>query len=310
MKRIKKFITLTISCVLVASSFTGCKNSKNDSSQKNFSAKTYDINTTETKNPQITSNPIYVIKSYNVYNNKGNIKYHYNFNYKNNKLTQIEYYTAKRLSATYLPEINDYNNLTAFLSFDFKNKKSEYYKTKLFNDGMLKCEYKYSPNDDIIYKYDFTYNDDKQIDTKTKYLHGTKQTIKSGYTYNKHKNIVQQTNYSAKGTAISYIKYYYKKGRLKTEKYFSKKGKIYYINKYRYNKKGKLLTLRKYIDKKCKKSVLTVKYKYNKKGLKTDEFRYGKNNKLKKHISIKYCKIKVIAEKPWYLDWVYDKISE
>lgn len=96
----------------------------------------------------------------------------------------------------------------------------------LYDDGTLKCEHRYSPTDEVLYKYDYTYNDNKHIDTKTGYSNGTTQSGKSGYTYDKKQNIVQQTNYSVKGDATSYIKYFYKKGKLVTEKYFSKEAKF------------------------------------------------------------------------------------
>lgn len=316
MKRIKKIITLTISCLLVLSSLSGCKKSDNKTSQKNFSSKRINTDTPETKQPQNTDSTdnlkktIYVIKSYNVYSSKETLEHYYNFDYENNTLTKIEGYDTQGLGITYKTEINDDNNLTAFSSFDSKGAKSEYYKMDLFDNGMLKCERRYSATDDILYKYDYTYNDNKQIDTKTGYSNGTEQAGKSGYTYNKNKQIIQQTNYSVKGDATSYIKYYYKKGKLSTEKYLSKEGTIYYINKYSYNKKGQLIKLCNYTDKNCKKLASTTKYKYNKKGLKTDEFRYTKSNSLEKHIKIKYQKIKVVSEKPWYLDWVLNKISE
>lgn len=316
MNRIKKFMTLTVSCLFVVSSLTSCKNSDKDTSEKNFSAKTAETTIPETKQPQTTydtqtpKKSIYVIRSYNVYNEKETLDHYYDFDYDNNMLTKIEGYDTQGLGITYKTEINDTDSLTAFSSFDSKGAKSEYYKMELFDNGTLKSEQRYSSTDDILYKYDYTYNDNGQLDTKTGYSNGIKQAGKSGYTYNKNKKLVQQTNYSVKGDATSYIKYYYKKGKLITEKYMSKAGKIYYINKYSYNKKGRLVMLRSYTDKKCKKLASTIKYKYNKKGLKTDEFRYTKSNIPEKHINIKYRRIKVVKEKPWYLDWVYNKISE
>lgn len=316
MNRIKKIMTVTLSCLFVISSVSGCQSSNKTEKENSSSQIVSDTNAPETKQPAKTSEsetptkPIYVIKSYNIYNGNETIDHYYNFDYEDNKLVKIEGYDTQGLGITYKTEINDDNNLTSFSSFDSKGAKSEYYKMDLYDDGTLKCEHRYSPTDEVLYKYDYTYNDNKQIDTKTGYSNGTTQSGKSGYTYDKKQNIVQQTNYSVKGDATSYIKYFYKKGKLVTEKYFSKEGKIYYINKYNYNKNGKITTVYNYADKKCKKIASTTKYKYNKKGLKTDEFRYSQKNKLDKHINIKYQKIKVVSEKPWYLDWVYNKISE
>jgi len=180
----------------------------------------------------------------------------------------------------------------------------------LFDNGMLKCEHRYSPTDEELYKYDYTYNDNKQIDTKTGYSNGTKESGKSGYTYDQKGNLIQQTNYSVKGNASSYVRYKYHKGRIISEKYSSKEGKIYYIYKYDYNKKGQLISITNYDNKKCKKPVLITKYKYNKKGLKTDEYRYDPKNKLEKHINIKYTSIKVHNDNFWYGDWVLNHISE
>lgn len=316
MNRIKKIMTVTLSCLFVISSVSGCQSSNKTEKENSSSQIVSDTNAPETKQPAKTSEsetptkPIYVIKSYNIYNGNETIDHYYNFDYEDNKLVKIEGYDTQGLGITYKTEINDDNNLTSFSSFDSKGAKSEYYKMDLYDDGTLKCEHRYSPTDEVLYKYDYTYNDNKHIDTKTGYSNGTTQSGKSGYTYDKKQNIVQQTNYSVKGDATSYIKYFYQKGKLVTEKYFSKEGKIYYINKYNYNKNGKITTVYNYTDKKCKKIASTTKYKYNKKGLKTDEFRYSQKNKLDKHINIKYQKIKVVSEKPWYLDWVYNKISE
>ena len=317
-KILKKYTILSLSCIFATSALSGCGSSGNVTSERPFSAETHNsqTDTSNTEQPQQSDNKttpsksIYVIKSYNIYNEKDTIDHYYNFDYTDNKLTKIEGYDTQGLGITYKTEINDDNNLTGFSSYDSKGAKSEYYKIDLFDNGMLKCENRYSSTDEILFKYDYTYNDNKQIDTKTGYSSGTMQSGKSGYTYNKNNKLIQQTNYSVKGTATSYIKYYYTKNKLKTEKYISKNRKIYYINKYFYNKKGQLTTIKNYTDKKCNKPVTITKYKYNKKGLKTDDYRYNKNNKLEKHITFKYCKIKVSDEKPWYLDWIYNKIAE
>ena len=85
--------------------------------------------------------------------------HYYNFDYENNKLKKIEGYDKEGLGITYKAEIDANDNLTSFSSFNAKGAKSDYYKMILFDNGMLKCEHRYSPTDEELYKYDYTYND-------------------------------------------------------------------------------------------------------------------------------------------------------
>ncbi len=313
---IKKITALSVSCTLSVALLAGCGNS--DNSQKDTTAKVSDKKsetatpTPDTSSPvsDVPAKKVYTVKSYNVYNEKNTLDHYYNFDYENNKLKKIEGYDKEGLGITYKAEIDANDNLTSFSSFNAKGAKSDYYKMILFDNGMLKCEHRYSPTDEELYKYDYTYNDNKQIDTKTGYSNGTKESGKSGYTYDQKGNLIQQTNYSVKGNASSYVRYKYHKGRIISEKYSSKEGKIYYVYKYGYNKKGQLISITNYDNKKCKKPVSITKYKYNKKGLKTDEYRYDPKNKLEKHINIKYTSIKVHNDNFWYGDWVLNHISE
>ena len=258
---IKKITALSVSCTLSVALLAGCGNS--DNSQKDTTAKVSDKKSETATPAPDTSSPVsdvpakkvYTVKSYNVYNEKNTLDHYYNFDYENNKLKKIEGYDKEGLGITYKAEIDANDNLTSFSSFNAKGAKSDYYKMILFDNGMLKCEHRYSPTDEELYKYDYTYNDNKQIDTKTGYSNGTKESGKSGYTYDQKGNLIQQTNYSVKGNASSYVRYKYHKGRIISEKYSSKEGKIYYVYKYGYNKKGQLISITNYDNKKCKKPV-------------------------------------------------------
>lgn len=96
MNRIKKIMTVTLSCLFVISSVSGCQSSSKTEKENSSSQIVSDTNSPETKQPAKTSEsetptkPIYVIKSYNIYNGNETIDHYYNFDYEDNKLVKIE----------------------------------------------------------------------------------------------------------------------------------------------------------------------------------------------------------------------------